>query len=124
MRIGKIKFTKAQLSIYQQDLQDFNRRMKRQGRHAERLTLEQYIRQRHGLTEQYQPKGDYRPSQRYVRQTRHIPSREDQGQVCARPERKVYTGTLVKGIATMHKSNAVPIIDQQQAEDIAKMRRG
>ena len=35
-----------------------------------------------------------------------------------------YTGTLVKGIATMHKSNAVPIINEQQAIDIAKMRRG
>ena len=43
--------------------------------------------------------------------------------VCAAPEKKEYTGTLVKGIATMHKSNAVPIIDQEQATDIANMRR-
>jgi len=42
----------------------------------------------------------------------------------AKKESPMYTGTLVKGIATMHKSNAVPIINQQQAEDIAKMRRG
>ena len=42
---------------------------------------------------------------------------------CAAPEKKEYTGTLVKGIATMHKSNAVPIIDQEQATDIANMRR-
>jgi len=34
-----------------------------------------------------------------------------------------YTGTLVKGIATMHKSNAVPVIDEQHAKDIARMRR-
>ena len=38
-------------------------------------------------------------------------------------EKKTYTGTLVKGIATMHNSNAVPIIDQEQATDIANMRR-
>jgi len=44
--------------------------------------------------------------------------------VCAAPEKKEYTGTLVKGIATMHKSNAVPVIDQEQATDIANMRRG
>ena len=25
-----------------------------------------------------------------------------------------YTGTLVKGIATMHKSNAVPVINEEQ----------
>ena len=43
--------------------------------------------------------------------------------VCSAPEKKEYTGTLVKGIATMHKSNAVPIIDQEQATDIANMRR-
>ena len=44
--------------------------------------------------------------------------------VCTAPEKKEYTGTLVKGIATMHKSNAVPVIDQEQATDIANMRRG
>jgi len=42
----------------------------------------------------------------------------------AKKESPKYTGTLVKGIATMHKSNAVPVISQQEAEDIAKMRRG
>ena len=42
---------------------------------------------------------------------------------CTKQEPMKYTGTLVKGIATMHKSNAVPVISQQEAEDIAKMRR-
>ncbi len=36
---------------------------------------------------------------------------------------KQYTGTKVKGIATMHKSNAVPIFSDEEAQDIAKMRR-
>ena len=36
---------------------------------------------------------------------------------------KVYTGTKVKGIATMHKSNAVPIFSVQEAIDQANMRR-
>ena len=44
--------------------------------------------------------------------------------VCTAPEKKEYTGTLIKGIATMHKSNAVPVINQQEATDIANMRRG
>jgi hypothetical protein len=43
--------------------------------------------------------------------------------ICAAPEKKEYTGTLVKGIGTMHKSNAVPIIDEQQMKDLASMRR-
>jgi len=33
-------------------------------------------------------------------------------------------GKLVLGIATMHKSNAVPIFSNDQAVDVAKMRRG
>ena len=36
---------------------------------------------------------------------------------------KQYTGTKVKGIATMHKSNAVPVFSDEEAHDIAKMRR-
>lgn len=36
---------------------------------------------------------------------------------------KVYTGTLVKGIATMHKSNAVPVFNDEQAKEISSMRR-
>ena len=44
--------------------------------------------------------------------------------VCGAPEKKEYTGSLVTGIATMHKSNAVPVINQEQATDIANMRRG
>lgn len=34
-----------------------------------------------------------------------------------------YTGTKVKGIGTMHKSNAVPIFTDDDAKDIARMRR-
>ena len=51
-------------------------------------------------------------------------SADDHGPIAhARPEAQKYTGTLVKGIATMHKSNAVPVIDQEQATDISSMRR-
>lgn len=46
------------------------------------------------------------------------------GHTTAKKEAEKYTGTLVKGIATMHKSNAVPVINQQEATDIARMRRG
>ena len=42
---------------------------------------------------------------------------------CLKSPDKVYTGTMIKGIGTMHKSNAVPIFSDEQAVDIAKMRR-
>jgi len=36
---------------------------------------------------------------------------------------KVYTGTAMKGIGTLHKSNAVPIFSDEEARDQANMRR-
>jgi hypothetical protein len=45
--------------------------------------------------------------------------------VCAKPEEKVYSGERkLLGIATMHKSNIVPVFEKQDAVDIARMRRG
>lgn len=38
-------------------------------------------------------------------------------------EANVYTGTLIKGIGTMHKSNMVPITSNESAKEIATMRR-
>jgi len=55
--------------------------------------------------------------------TAHIPSRDTGGGTATLPAPKVYTGTKVKGIATMHKSNAVPVFSDEEAVDISKMRR-
>ena len=55
--------------------------------------------------------------------TAHIPSRDSGGGNATLPTPKVYTGTKVLGIATMHKSNAVPVFSDEQAVDISKMRR-
>jgi len=56
------------------------------------------------------------------RSTAHIPSRDTGGNATLAPA-KVYTGTKVKGIATMHKSNAVPVFSDEEAVDISRMRR-
>ncbi len=39
-------------------------------------------------------------------------------------ETNKYTGKNLLGIAVMHKSNIVPVFSQQEASDIANMRRG
>jgi hypothetical protein len=59
------------------------------------------------------------------RETRHIESR-DTGHSGAVRTRDIpqYTGTKILGIGTMHKSNAVPVFSDQEAHDIATMRRG
>jgi hypothetical protein len=53
----------------------------------------------------------------------HIPSLNSGAGVATLAPAKVYTGDKIKGIGTMHKSNAVPIFSDEQAQDIAKMRR-
>jgi len=54
--------------------------------------------------------------------TAHIKSVDTGGNATLK-EPKVYTGTKVKGIATMHKSNAVPVFSDEEAIDISRMRR-
>ena len=70
-------------------------------------------------------RGDLHAPQRNScrRSTPEYPSRPDTAGVAARVESPRYTGTLVRGISTMHKSNAVPVINEEEMKDIARMRR-
>ena len=54
--------------------------------------------------------------------TAHIKSVDTGGNAVLKAS-PIYTGTKVKGIATMHKSNAVPVFSDEEAIDISKMRR-
>ena len=54
--------------------------------------------------------------------TAHIKSVDTGGNAVLRPN-PIYTGTKVKGSATMHKSNAVPVFSDEEAVDISRMRR-
>jgi hypothetical protein len=42
---------------------------------------------------------------------------------CSSKPTPIYTGTKILGIATMHKSNAVPVFSDEEIIDIARMRR-
>jgi hypothetical protein len=72
---------------------------------------------------------NYKPSENHYRYERDDPTRtiksvESTWAPCARPPERKYTGTLIKGIATMHKSNAVPVINEEEMISISRMRRG
>jgi hypothetical protein len=73
------------------------------------------------------PKGIvmYKPPKQIVRETPRYPSLNSGLGNATKPihHEKVYTGTAMKGIGTMHKSNAVPIFSDDAAIDIATMRR-
>ena len=59
------------------------------------------------------------------RETQKIGSR-DTGHLGAISSKQIpkYTGTKMLGIGTLHKSNGVPVFSEQEAHDIATMRRG
>lgn len=59
----------------------------------------------------------------YIRQTAKIPSRGDGIGNATKAEDKVYTGTKMIGIGTLHKSNAVPVFCDDEAKAMANMRR-
>jgi hypothetical protein len=59
----------------------------------------------------------------YIRETPKYPSLDTGYHDCTKKPTPVYTGTAIKGIGTMHKSNAVPIFSDEQAIEIATMRR-
>ena len=52
-----------------------------------------------------------------------ISSKVTAGASTAPGQRKVYTGNAVVGIATLHKSNAVPVFSRDDAIEISNMRR-
>ena len=111
---------KGVTSRYAQDWVDYNKQMKKLGVKAK--TFDEYVAYRQG---KYKPKlrGTPLPDYQVSNHRQKYPSGDGIGVTFAKTPNE-YTGTLIKGIATMHKSNAVPVINQDQMEEISRMRRG
>ena len=123
----KKKMTLRQLETYQENLRKHNKDMRRMGLHNMQMDLEQYIAY---CTGSYKPQHKNTQSSKmlqtetYRRETPHIPSLGNGIGNGLKKETSKYTGDLIVGIATMHKSNAVPVMrGTDQAKDIAQMRR-
>ena len=115
-RRGKVKFRNAEEAQRARELDESWRELlKRQGVEAE---------QKRQARAMKAPPLDYKLTTPVGRtNTHHSPSRDTGGNATlAAP--KVYTGDRVLGIATMHKSNAVPVFSDEQAVEISRMRRG
>ena len=126
------KRTKAQQEKLVEEHRAYNKRMKQAGRHSERVTFEEYVNRVQGKTTTKRKQEHLAPAQvktltpkstGYRRETPTYQSGEISKGFAALPQKKEYTGTLIKGIATMHKSNAVPVLGEDDATDIARMRR-
>lgn len=129
-RKRKPQMTKRNQEKWQLEHAVYNKRQRQLGQ--PKVTLEQYIDIIHGRTPrrqththetftEYNPTYDNRP--RRGSSTAHIKSLNTGGGDTKAAPKKEYTGDLVKGIGTMHKSNAVPVIDEQAMKDLASMRR-
>lgn len=59
----------------------------------------------------------------YIRETQEIKSLNSGVGCATKAPPKVYTGNKMIGIATLHKSNAVPVFNSEDAVEISKMRR-
>ena len=57
------------------------------------------------------------------RETPEVKSLDTGWVTCVKVHDQEYTGTKVKGIGTLHKSNGVPIFSDEEAVDISRMRR-
>jgi hypothetical protein len=66
---------------------------------------------------------DFMPRTPPGRETVAVPSQDTGWVACVRAPDTEYTGSKIKGIGTMHKSNAVPVFSDEEAKDISSMRR-
>jgi hypothetical protein len=113
---GKKKFASAEAKRKAEQLDEsWKELQKRWG-----IEAEEKKRKRALTSEVWKP--DNKPYSRYGTDVKH-PSLPFTGGPCTVAAPKVYTGDKVKGIATMHKSNAVPVFSSEEAQDISKMRR-
>ena len=124
----KVKYTKAKLATLRESHKKHNKWAKSNRMPDMIMDFDDYLLFTRGLWKpktihQPTPKPRYQPPAQDKQP--EYPSMGMKGKYTAfKKEPMKYTGTLVTGIAQMHKSNAVPIINKEQAIEVAKMRRG
>jgi hypothetical protein len=124
------KLTANKLEELRVEWKQYNKRMRQTNCHSAQFdTFEQYLSYTRGEHSPRNPKKEFRtyqPSEPYRRDTPHIPSVGNGVGVATVKEQMKYSGERqLLGIATMHKSNMVPVFADQkeQAKEIASMRR-
>lgn len=126
------KLTQKQLEQMRVEWRQYNKDMRRKNMSSLQWEdFDDYLAYRQGkapnrnkVEKEFKP---YAPSEPYVRNTTQYPSLQTSNTIpgaCTKRESQKYTGDLIVGIGTMHKSNAVPIMrGTKQAEELASMRR-
>lgn len=125
------KLTPNKLEALRVEWRKHNKDMRRKNMHSLQYeTFEDYLAYVQGNPPKRKEEKEFVPYEApkpFVRDTKSYPSLKTSDTIpgaCAKRENPTYTGDLIVGIGTMHKSNAVPIMrGTKQAEELAKMRR-
>lgn len=125
----KKKSKKLDMKAVEMQWRSYNKDMRRKNMHSLQFkTLQKYVEYITGNMPKIKKEFvEYAPTKPYVSNTKEYRSLQTSDTIpgaCARKEIPTYTGDLIVGIATMHKSNLVPVMrGTSQAKDIAQMRR-
>jgi hypothetical protein len=132
----KKALTQKDIERYTVEWRKHNKAMRQANNHSLQYeTLDDYISYVRGeYKAPIKSRGTYTPDTSWRRDEPKIPSAMEEAikngtfnRGCSggtKKETPKYTGDLIVGIATMHKSNAVPVMrGTKQAEEIARMRR-
>ena len=132
----KKALTQKDIERYTIEWRKHNKAMRQANNHSLQYeTLDDYISYVRGeYKAPIKSRGTYTPDTNWRRDEPKIPSAMEEAikngtfnRGCSggtKKETPKYTGDLIVGIATMHKSNAVPVMrGTKQAEEIARMRR-
>ena len=121
---AKVKITKTRMLELKEEHRLHNKKYKNDKHLAPHMVMdfETYLKFRFGkLKHKKKDRGEYVPNNA-VSITRTKTKVEPH--VCAKKEPKVYDGERkLIGIGILHKSNLVPIFDEEHAKDLSKMRR-
>ena len=124
-RKPKQKITKAKQAQLEQDFKEYNKFLK--STHMAKITFEEYVDKVFGkVTKEKKKTESFTGSTPVSYRANTYPSVTSTKSTdnCAKKENMVYTGEQkLLGIATLHKSNMVPVFAKQDAVDIANMRR-
>lgn len=128
----KTKITKAQQEEIERGWRERNARLKQMGLPKE--TLEEYTNWLYGRGPKTKAHTKVKEGQKNASSSsKHIQLPDVHAPrslgswvtgAVASKQTPTYTGTKMIGIGVMHKSNSVPIFSDEEAIDIAKMRRG
>jgi len=121
-RKRKVKIDK---SAYESEWREHNKQARRDNLpQLQFATLDEYVAYRTGSGRKVTKPIASKPAEkRYIRETPVYKSKGTSGGNTSKVESKSYSGDYMVGIATMHKSNSVPVGKDANPVDYSTMRR-